>query len=111
MTSLLHRWLTVVIAAAVALPLFGAQPPEPEVIVLPQNLSPETGKPSPDIPPTPGYYRTSRYAVWEFYAVDRFGMFRPRVIYSPYGAFYYYNGQPFPWTVTHQRDFMTYAGD
>lgn len=52
-----------------------------------------------------GYHRTSRYAVWELYGVDRQGQFRARVIYSPYGPYYLYNGKPYPWTQMHPRYF------
>ena len=56
-------------------------------------------------------YRVSAYAVWDHYAVDRGGYFRLRVIDTPAGAFYSYNGKPFPWTTTHSRDYMPYASD
>jgi hypothetical protein len=49
--------------------------------------------------------------VWQYYGVDRTGYFRPRVVYSPYGSYYQYNGAPFPWTTTHQREFMPYVVD
>ena len=54
-------------------------------------------------------HRQSRYAVWDFYGVDRTGHFRPRVIYSPYGPYYLYNGEPYPWVTTHERDIMPYV--
>ncbi len=41
-----------------------------------------------------------RRDVWQLFGVDGSGRFRPRVIYSPYGAYYYYNGAPYPWTTT-----------
>jgi len=56
-------------------------------------------------------YRRSAYEVWQNYGVDRHGFFRPLVVYSPYGAYYRYNGAPFPWTTTHQREFMPYVVD
>src|SRR5215471_383058 len=56
-------------------------------------------------------YRRSAYEVWQNYGVDRHGFFRPLVVYSPYGAYYRYNGAPFPWTTTHQREFMPYVAD
>lgn len=59
--------------------------------------------------PYPTYERTSRYDVWQNYGVDRHGFFRPRVIYSPAGAYYRYDGQPYPWAITHSLDFMPYA--
>jgi hypothetical protein len=57
------------------------------------------------------YFRRSAYEVWQYYGVDRTGYFRPRVVYSPYGSYYQYNGAPFPWTTTHQREFMPYVVD
>ena len=67
------------------------------------------------IPDTAPLYRaflqTSRYDVWQYYGVDRYGRFRARVIYSPYGSYYLYNGEPYPWTTTHQLDFMPYVVD
>jgi hypothetical protein len=59
----------------------------------------------------PPYYRVNRYDVWQYYGVDRTGHFRARVIYSPYGPYYLYNGEPFPWASTHQREFMPYVAD
>lgn len=59
----------------------------------------------------PGYHRVSRYDVWQNYAVDRNGYFRPRVIYSPYGPYYRYNGEPFLYSITRQAEFMPYASD
>jgi hypothetical protein len=48
------------------------------------------------LPPL-GYYRVSAYEVWQNLAVDRNGFFRPRVVSTPYGAYYRYNGRPYPW--------------
>jgi hypothetical protein len=60
--------------------------------------------------PFPAYYRRSRYDVWQYYAVDRTGHFRARVIYAPYGVAYYLeNGQPFPWAETHSLEWMQYV--
>jgi hypothetical protein len=59
----------------------------------------------------PAYFRQSRMDVWQNYAVDRTGHWRPRVIYSPSGAYYRYNGQPFPWAEVHGLEFMPYAGE
>ncbi|MFL5244160.1 MAG: hypothetical protein ACJ8FY_18810 [Gemmataceae bacterium] len=56
-------------------------------------------------------YRVSAYEVWQNYGVDRFGRFRPRVVYSPYGSYYYANGAPFPWVETHTRDFVPFIGN
>ncbi len=57
------------------------------------------------------YLRRSKYDVWQYYGVDPTGHFRARVIYSPCGSFYLYNGEPYPWTATHQRDFIRYVVD
>lgn len=57
------------------------------------------------------FYRASRYEVWQYYGVDRFGRFRPRVILSPHGAYYLYNGQPYPWVTTHEADFLPHVVD
>ena len=74
-----------------------------KVVVEPILPEPEP-QPHPVLPeplPNPMYYRTSHYAVWQFYGVDRQGRFRPRVIWGPHGAYYLDNGQPFPWVTTH----------
>jgi hypothetical protein len=79
--------------------------PVPELLPLPKALAPdETGWGEPYLfhPPT----RINRYEVWQFYQVGHYGQFRPRVIYSAYGSFYLYDGRPYPWISTHQRDFM-----
>jgi hypothetical protein len=49
--------------------------------------------------------------VWQYYGVDSTGRFRPRVIYSPGGAFYAINGQPYPWTTNRPHIYMPYAVD
>ncbi len=49
--------------------------------------------------------------IWQYFAVDRSGRFRPRVIYSDLGSFYLYGGREFPWTTTQPQLFMPYALD
>ena len=96
-------WL---LAAVVVILLSGvafADDPLPAPRALPDN--------APVYFPTMPIYRRSAYDVWQFYGVDRQGRFRPRVIYSPSGAYYLYNGVPFPWTITHPIEFMPYAVD
>ena len=61
--------------------------------------------------PPPPYYRTSAYAVWQYYGVNRAGQWRPRVLYLPHTAFYLETGWPYPWAVTHNTEFMPYARD
>jgi hypothetical protein len=94
--------------------------------MLPAPKDSTPGQTDPEMLPVPGeseitapdraylfqpYFRTSRYDVWQYYAVDRFGHFRPRVIYSPYGSFYLYNGEPYPWVSNHPLEFMPYVSD
>src|SRR5271165_6258453 len=51
---------------------------------------------APAMPPMPAYHRVSAYAVWQYYGVDRFNQWRPRVMISPYGgAYYLYDGSPY----------------
>jgi hypothetical protein len=57
------------------------------------------------------YARRSAYEVWQYYGVDRRGFFRPLVVYSPYGAYYLYDGAPYPWTTTRPREYMPYVVD
>jgi hypothetical protein len=49
--------------------------------------------------------------VWQYYGVDSAGRFRPRVILSPFGAYYSVNGAPYPWTTTQPRLYMPYILD
>jgi hypothetical protein len=58
-----------------------------------------------------GFYRPNRLDVWQYYAVDRSGHFRPRVALTPEGAYYMYNGAPYPWLGVRPRDVMTYILD
>ena len=56
-------------------------------------------------------YRVSQYEVWKHLAVDRQGRFRPRVIWTPNGAYYSYSGEPYPLITSEPRNFMPYAVD
>ena len=79
----------------------------------------EPAKPKADLLPAPkqaavvfpAQHRVNRYEVWQYYGVDRYGQFRPLVIYGPFGAYYLYNGAPFPWVQTHTHEFMPYLVD
>jgi hypothetical protein len=75
----------------------------------PAGQPPQVIEPQP-LPPI-GYYRRSAYEVWQNLSVDRRGFFRARVIDTPYGAFYRYNGQPWFWTSTQQYRYMPAASD
>jgi hypothetical protein len=62
--------------------------------------------PPPEPPP-----RFGSRSVWQMFAPDRSGRFVPRVIYSPYGAYYQYNGMDFPWVTTQPLLYMPYIVD
>jgi len=80
----------------------------PEELPPPKAVLQEATKPTPTFVP---YLRASRYDIWQFHGTDRFGRFRPRVVLSPCGAYYLYDGRPYPWVTTHQMDFLLYTAD
>ena len=88
-----------------------------EPIAAPRDLPPPVAEPLPELPPPPPYLggapiiRIDRYAIWQNYAVDHQGYFRPRVVATPYGAYYFVNGQPYPWLYVHPLNVMPYASD
>src|SRR5262249_49841110 len=93
--------LTFLAAALLISSAYAADPPAEEPLPQPRPVaSPVVVRAIP--------YRVSAYEVWQNYGIDRQGLFRPRVIYSPYGSYYYANGAPFPWVETHTRDFAPY---
>jgi hypothetical protein len=51
------------------------------------------------------YVRPDPYAVWQNYAVDRRGHWRPLVVPSYDGPRYLATGDPYPWWKEHQRSF------
>ena len=71
------------------------------------------GRPTPAIlfadPPAPDkmifYPKESAYSHWQNLAVDRLGNFRPRVVYSPNGSYYLYNGMSYPFTDSRTGNF------
>ena len=83
--------------------------------------------PPPEFPPPPQVHATGnlflpvvpvyappehgKLSVWQLYGVDSSGRFRPRVIYSPQGAYYLYNFAPYPWTSINRGQYMPYAVD
>jgi hypothetical protein len=68
-----------------------------ETLPAPRVLGPMPFFPyaPPDPPPQFG-----RRDVWQYFSVNNRGQFVPRVVYSPHGAYYLYNGRPFPYTTT-----------
>ena len=108
MRNYLLRSALVVLGLSFVAPALAADPPAAEVLPAP--------RPAPALPAPPGpspmfaFPRVSRYEVWQYYGVDRFGHWRPRVIYSSTSSFYLYNGAPAPAAV-HPTEFMPYATD
>jgi hypothetical protein len=94
-----------------------AEPQQPEVIPVPPRLvSPPEGQPAPlvvpirvEMPPI-AFYRTSAYDVWQYRGVSSDGRWRPRVQWTPYGAYYTSDGRPFPWPNQYPREILTYPG-
>jgi hypothetical protein len=76
---------------------FAADPPASDTLPPPRAVPVVT---TPVMPVT-GYYRTSKYAVWQYYDVTRDNQWRPRVIYAPHGAYYLGTGQPYYWPDVH----------
>ncbi len=76
----------------------------------PVPVPPWEPSPPPYFLPQP-IHRIDRYAVWQDYAVDRQGYFRTRVIDTPYGAYYHFNGKPYPFLYLHPLDYMPYASE
>ncbi len=93
--AVLFLGLSAVLAAADE-PI--AEPAPPPLLPPPAVLNPQWG-------------RVGRYAAWQNYAVDRLGHWRPRVLYTPDGAFYMIDGKPFLWPTVHPLEFMPYASD
>ncbi|GIW78695.1 MAG: hypothetical protein KatS3mg105_0502 [Gemmatales bacterium] len=60
----------------------------------PENQPAEPANVSP-LPTTYLYYRVNRYDVWQYYGVNRYGQFRPRVNMNPFGSYYLYSGEPY----------------
>ena len=72
--------------------------PQPLIMVMPSAR------------PT-GYYRPNRMDVWQYYAVDRNGGWKPRVAMTPYGNFTMYNGVPYYMLPIKQMDVIPYILD
>ncbi len=54
-----------------------------------------------------GYSRPIRESreIWNYYAPDQSGRFRPRVIFLPEGAFEMPSGMPYHWTTARPNDY------
>jgi hypothetical protein len=99
-----HIWGYFLASLLWGSPALTAQPPKHADLILPPKKGAEVPKKEGALPLA--QVRCNRYEVWQYYEVDRWGQFRPLVIYSPCGAYYRINGAPFPWPETHDLDFV-----
>ena len=77
-----------------ALSLQGAEKaPQPELLPPPRAV-----QPAPLVRTMEVHFGPDPYWRMRLYARDRYGYLRPRVIYSPEGAFYPLTGEPYPHT-------------
>jgi hypothetical protein len=94
--GLLFASLLLLMGLTLASTSLAADPPKEETLPAPK----------PFVIPGSGQLRTNRYAVWQFYDVDRFGRFRPVVVSSPSGAYWLINGECFPWATVNYLEIM-----
>jgi hypothetical protein len=80
---------------------------KPFVAPAPQPTPAET-LPSFYVPPLP---RPGTREVWQYYGVDSRGRFVPRVMQSPYGNYYLYNGMPYLYGSIERLAYMPYVVD
>ncbi|MGE3804774.1 MAG: hypothetical protein AB7K24_08895 [Gemmataceae bacterium] len=109
-----HLSFVVVVLAVVLSPLRGAEPEQKQDEPKPaekkaekkgEEAAPAPRTAEPEIIVLPYYHqRINRYDVWQKVAVSHSDQWRPRVINSPYGAYYLYNGKPYPWLPVRQTN-------
>jgi hypothetical protein len=102
----MHRHLLI---ALLMLGVAAARGQEPEKKKADDKPAPKKVEENPDEAPAPRalpgetivlpYYhqRINRWDRWQYVSVAHSNQWRPRVIYSPNGAYYLYNGKPYPW--------------
>src|SRR5438309_672616 len=84
---------------------------QPEQLPRPRELPSEAVVVPIELSPYTTFVRDNRWDVWQYYGVNNWGYFRPRVAYSPYGSYYLYNGRPYPFDQLYPREWlMTQAG-
>jgi hypothetical protein len=71
---------------------------EPAKGAEPEKLPPPKMKIDPPIIVMPSYQRTDTREVWQHYGVNAFGRYVPRVIQTPYGAYYSRTLDRYPWS-------------
>ena len=96
MFAYLRQILSAVVILGTAAAVQAADPATgPEPLPLPRRAWSAGPEGRPEWHARPEYTRQNPYDVWLYYGVDRQGKFRPRVVYSPYGPYYLYNGEPY----------------
>jgi hypothetical protein len=110
------RFLAALLLICHGLVVWGADPQQPEPLgpptpVVPEVIGPAVPLPVIDLSPALPYERIDRYEKWQYFGVDRQGHWRPRVVQSPHGFVYLYDGAPYPFAPIRSMNFMTYATD
>lgn len=103
------RWLVILGMGLGPVASIGRADEPPETLPPPRAPVVVDSLPLFEGPPVFPYERRDRWQVWQYYAVGHQGFYRPRVIDSPLGAYYLFNGAPFPYTSTRMLEFMPYA--
>ena len=101
-------------SAAVADEPPGEQLPQPQEVAPRDVLPPPRALPQLlllPLPPRDPPPQMGRRDVWQYFAPGWSGRFVPRVIYSPSGSYYLYNGAPYHWTTTQPQLYMRYLVD
>lgn len=101
----LAGWLTLV-WVVMALPTRAEDPPKEDPLP-PPRVVPQPAGPVHVLTP-PAFVRPDRYAVWQYYGVDRRGRFRPLVIGSPHGPYYLSTGKSYPYALLHSMNWLPY---
>ncbi len=70
---------------------------EPRKTPPAEDLPPLRPIDTPDIIVGGPMPRPNTREVWQYYGVNRFGRFVPRVVVTPGGGYFYRNGEPYPW--------------
>jgi hypothetical protein len=101
MIVLLAGGIASELAAQEPMPQAAEQLPPPRQWIPPVPTPPIQYIPYPMLPPPPPPRLDTRNA-WALFAVDQAGRYRYRVVLSPYGSYYLYNGHPYLGTTTQQ---------
>jgi hypothetical protein len=110
----MYRHLLVAVLLIAFAPARGDEPEkkqaEPKKVEKKAEEKPDEAAPAPRAVPgelvVPNYYyqRINRWERWDGVAVAHSNQWRPRVIYSPDGAYFLYNGKPYPWMPVNQTN-------